>query len=284
MTGGRRSIRSKLNVIVAVTTIVALGVAAAALLLVDLRRGLDYARQDSVTQADVIALASAPALAFADRAVALESLSVLRARENVVAAALYDEAGRLFASYLREDADRVVVPQRSRAVGVVVDGEHATAWRPVLSSRERVGTIWLQVRHDRTRQALEYLGVVLLVMAGSLGAALLLSNRLQRAVTGPILDISGVARRILRGEGGSVRATRRSDDEVGELVDAFNAMLDELDRRSAAPAPACGTGTWRAARCSSPRASRRCSATPTRNSPTSRRRSWACCTAKTAMP
>lgn len=227
-----RSIRSKLNAIVAITTIVALAVAAAALLLVDLRRGLADARQDSVTQADVIALASAPALAFADRAVALENLAVLRARDNVVAAALYDESGMLFASYRRDDAGDVSVPQRAAADGIEVHGDRATTWRPVGSSGARVGTIWLQVRHDRLRQALEYLGIVVLVMAGSLGAALLLSNRLQRVVTAPVLEISEVARSILRGRGGVVRAKRRSDDEVGELVDAFNAMLDELQRRS----------------------------------------------------
>jgi PAS domain S-box-containing protein len=70
-----------------------------------------------------------------------------------------------------------------------------------------------------------------LIMGASLGAALLVSNRLQRTVTGPILEVAGVARKVLRGETGD-RARRSSDDEVGELVDAFNAMLDELDRRA----------------------------------------------------
>ena len=234
-----RSIRSKLNLALATTTLVALVLAALALLVVNLQREMGNMREDLVTQADVIALASAPALAFADAAVAGENLAVLRARSGITAAALYDESGRLFASYRREGGEHIPSqPDSVEAVagagegGVQVVGDWAVVWRPVFSSNERVGTIWLQRRHDRLRQALEYLGVLALVMASSLAAALLLSHRLQRALTAPILGVSEVARKVLRGETRDLRATRTSDDEVGDLVDAFNAMLDELGRRT----------------------------------------------------
>ncbi|TFZ00526.1 response regulator [Ramlibacter henchirensis] len=229
---GRRSIRSKLNAILATTTLIALLVAAAALVVFDLRRELADIHEDLVTQADVIALATAPAVAFADARVALENLSVLRAKQSVVAAALYDERAALFATYRRPGSEGVEIPARTQPSGVTVEGDWAVVWRPVLLNRERVGTVWLQVRHERLRQAIEYLGALVLIMGGSLAAALLLSNRLQRSLTAPIMGISEVARKILRGETGDLRATKSSDDEVGELVDAFNAMLDELQRRS----------------------------------------------------
>ncbi len=231
-TTSRRSIRSKLNAILATTTLLALVLAAIALVVVDLRRELEDIRDDLVTQADVVALTTAPALAFSDPRVAAENLSVLRAKPSVVAGALYDERGALFASYRNPDAPPVEIPARPHGSGLTVEGDWATAWQPVTLNRERVGTVWLQMRHERVRQSLEYLGVLALIMGGSLAAALLLSNRLQRGLTAPILGISEVARKILRGETGDLRATRSSDDEVGELVDAFNAMLDELQRRS----------------------------------------------------
>ncbi len=230
-----RSIRSKLNLALATTALVALVLAALALLVVDLQRELGDMREDLVTQADVIALASAPALAFSDPTVAAENLAVLRARSGIAAAALYDERGRLFANYRRDGSERIP-PQPDAAAAaageVQVDGNWAVVWRPVVSGQERVGTIWLQLRHDRQRRTLEYLGVLALVMAGSLAAALLLSHRLQRALTAPILGVSEVARKVLRGEMRDLRAIRTSDDEVGDLVDAFNAMLDELGRRT----------------------------------------------------
>jgi PAS domain S-box-containing protein len=228
---GAGSIRRKLNAILAATTLLALVVAATALLIVDLRRDLSDIEDDLLAQADVIALASAPALAFGDARVGRETLAMLQAKRSVSAAALYDENGRLFATY-QAGLEPVDFPPRAGMSGWKVDGDMATAWRPVRANRERVGTVWLQLRHERLQRTLEYLGVLALIMGGSLAAALLLSNRLQRALTGPILDISEVARKVLRGETGELRARKRSDDEVGDLVDAFNAMLDELGRRA----------------------------------------------------
>ncbi|WBY01718.1 ATP-binding protein [Ramlibacter tataouinensis] len=232
-----RSVRSKLNLALAATTLIALVLAGLALLVVDLQSELEDMREDLMTHADVIALVSAPALSFADPAVAAENLAVLRVKRGVTAAALYDDRGRLFASYRRDGGE--TIPPRPEPVGgaadsVRVNGDWAVVWRPVFSSEDRVGTIWLQLRHDRWRQTLEYLGVLALVMGCSLAAALLLSHRLQRTLTAPVLGVSEVARKILRGETGNLRAIRTSDDEVGDLIDAFNAMLDELGRRARA--------------------------------------------------
>jgi signal transduction histidine kinase len=227
------SIGRKLNLIVAVTTVVALALAAAALLLVDFQRGLNQSRGEARTLTDVIALASAPALSFSDPKVATENLSMLRANPSVVRAMLYDAKGRLFASFRANPSMPTVAPlPHAEETGVSVSGNFVDAWRPVVSNGERVGTIWLQMRHERLSQVLKYVGVVVLIMAASLAGALLLSRRLQRAITQPIVEVSDVARNIITGKAKGVRAIRRTDDEVGNLVDAFNAMLDDLERRS----------------------------------------------------
>jgi PAS domain S-box-containing protein len=229
---GARSIRQKLNFTLMATTMLALLLAGIALVVFDLRSQLRTIEDDLVTQADIIALVSGPALAFDDPKVATENLSVLRAKPNVAAAALFAVGGRLFATYQPADADEQLIPRRVQPAGVSADGEWVRVWRPVLSGRERVGTLFLQVRHDLVMRALEYLGVLAIIFTASLAAALLLSNRLQRMLTGPILAISEVARHIQQGRNFELRATRTSEDEVGELVDVFNAMLDELGRRA----------------------------------------------------
>lgn len=226
-----RSIRNKLNFILTATTLAALLVAAAALLAFDLRKQRQSIEQDLVVQADVIALSSAPALAFSDPKVAAENLSVLRAKPGVQGAALYDGKGQLFATF-RPATGAIAIPQQASQSDLRVEGGSAFAWRPVFSNAEKVGTIYLALRDDRLQRTANYVVVLALIMAGSLAAALLLSNRLQRSLTGPILDVSSVAQHILRGETIDVRACKASEDEVGDLVDAFNAMLDELDRRA----------------------------------------------------
>jgi len=60
----------------------------------------------------------------------------------------------------------------------------------------------------------------------------MLSNWLQGAVTAPIIEVAKVSDEVVRTRDFSLRATKLSDDEIGQLVDAFNAMLAELGRRS----------------------------------------------------
>ncbi len=232
MLSGTRSIRQKLNVILMATTSLALLLAGMALVAFDMRSQLRSIENDLITQADIIGLVSSAALAFDDPKVAAENLSVLRAEPNVTAAALFGAQGQLFASFYPTERRGLPLPLQAQAAGVRLDREWVEVWRPVVSNQEVVGTVYLQARHNLLMRALEYLGVLAVILSSSLAAALLLSNRLQRALTGPVLAISEVTRQILRDRNFSLRAEKTSDDEIGTLVDVFNAMLDELGRRA----------------------------------------------------
>lgn len=62
---------------------------------------------------------------------------------------------------------------------------------------------------------------------------LMIALRMQRSVTRPILDLARVMTAMRQTGDFSQRAERQSDDEAGELVDAFNAMLSEIEERDA---------------------------------------------------
>ena len=226
------SIRRKLNMIVMLTTFFALLLAGLAVVVFDVRNQLNTLRNDLQAQADIVALASTSALVFDDRKVARENLSILRARPGIAAAAIYGADGKLFASYLAGEIDSGPLPLRAPAVGVELDRDWVKVARPVVSNRDTIGTVYLQAEHDLLPRVLEYLGALTLIFLGSLGAALLLSNRLQARLTGPILAISDVAGKVMNTRDFELRAPRLSDDEVGSLADAFNAMLQELGKRA----------------------------------------------------
>jgi PAS domain S-box-containing protein len=229
---GARSIREKLNFILIATTSLALLLAGLALVAFDLRSQLRSVEDDLLTQADIVGLVSSAALVFNDPKVAAENLSVLRAKTDIVAAVLFDERGQQFAAFQPVERQGQPLPVQVRAPGVHLDYEWVEVWRPVMSGREQIGTVYLQARHQLLQRVLEYLGVLAIVLSSSLAAALLLSNRLQRTLTGPVLAVSGVARQILRERNFSLRAVKSDDDEIGALADVFNAMLDELGRRA----------------------------------------------------
>jgi signal transduction histidine kinase/DNA-binding response OmpR family regulator len=58
-----------------------------------------------------------------------------------------------------------------------------------------------------------------------------LALRLQRLVSAPILDLAMKARDISAAKDYSLRAHRYAPDEIGTLVDDFNAMLEEIEKR-----------------------------------------------------
>jgi len=70
----------------------------------------------------------------------------------------------------------------------------------------------------------------LLILAALL-ASVALSFWLARVLTKPLLDLVGVMERVRQHGSYEVRAPRRSADEVGDLVDGFNAMLSEVQVR-----------------------------------------------------
>jgi signal transduction histidine kinase len=79
-----------------------------------------------------------------------------------------------------------------------------------------------------------YVMILLAVMFGSMVIAAGIAAWLQAAVTKPILEITDVARDVMRRRDFSLRAKKTSQDEIGVLVDAFNGMLSEVERRAGA--------------------------------------------------
>ncbi|MES3001060.1 MAG: ATP-binding protein [Pseudomonadota bacterium] len=226
----KRSIRHQLNRVVLVATFLALTLAGIAMVIFDLRSYQETWEKDLQTQADLLGLATAPALSFNDPKTARENLALLKARPNIGAAGILTPDGRVFASY-GEDAEG---PPKIGADGVRVIGQDLVAVKHIYNEGEHLGTVYLRAHHERLARLQQYLTVLCLVIAGSLALALLVSNRLLALVTRPLLQVSQVARRITATRDYDLRASRTSNDEVGEVVDAFNDMLAELARRAQA--------------------------------------------------
>ena len=105
--------------------------------------------------------------------------------------------------------------------------------RRVISNNEILGTVYFSAAYEPNRRLRDYVGILGLVLAGSLAVTVLMFMRMQKTVTGPILDVTAVARRVMEERDFSLRARKTTHDEVGVLVDAFNSMLSEIGNRTA---------------------------------------------------
>ena len=230
----RHSVRSKAILLVLASTMAALVLSAVGLVIYDLRA---YERQwttDLNTQAEVLARASAPALAFDDPNSAAKDLTLMRARPLVIAAALYTRSGDLFATYSKPGVTGFDFPKKPAADGYTIDGDQLSVFRRVTENGEVIGTIYLRAFYKPWSRLIDYLTIIGVVMVASFAVTAFFAAWLQSSITVPILEVARVAREVITQRDYSLRARKTTDDEIGELVDSFNAMLAEAGRRAEA--------------------------------------------------
>jgi two-component system, sensor histidine kinase len=228
----RYSVRQKLMLVVLTTTLVALALSGASMLVYELQNFEQTEVNDLMTQADIIGRASAPALAFDDVKAARENLAMLRVRPAIVEAAIFRANSRLFAEYTRDAGVAPALPAYPEAEGHRVEGNKLIVFKSIRDSSGYLGTVYIEAAYSLFDRLWSYLGIFSAVMVVSLMVAVLMSFRLQEALTTPILAMTQVAREVMERRDFSLRVGKTTEDEVGYLVDTFNEMLAEVGKRA----------------------------------------------------
>ena len=224
----QRSIRSKLLILIAAVTFFALFVSGVSLVIYEAQTYHDRWVQDLQTQAHILGVSSGAALVFGDKRAAQENLELLRGRPAIVAAAIYDESGALFAAFQRDASE--TVPLRLDAPGpqVEVRGERVVLSDRIVEGGAVRGVVYMRATYGLVERITSYAGILALVMLISLAGAVIIGSWLQRRITEPILAVTDTAHQVIGTRDFSLRATKTTSDELGYLVDAFNSMLSEI--------------------------------------------------------
>ncbi len=182
------------------------------------------------TVAKIVSANSTAALAFDSREDATEILDALKTEPNIVAACLYDNEGRLFAKYPSNFPDSEFPPAKfTSGTYDFVDG-YLVGIEPVVQGSARVGTLYLRSNLDAMYDRLElYAFITLLVFGFSFLVSYIITRRLQKTITQPVLNLAETARIVSKKFDYSVRAIKSSEDELGLLTDAFNHMLMQIE-------------------------------------------------------
>ncbi len=175
------------------------------------------------------------ALSFEDANAADEVLDSLRQQPAVEFACIYDAAGRVFASY--HPAGGAFLPprvpaERGHRFG---DGGYLDVVAPIKHQGQAVGTIYIRTSmSDLDEQILRYVGIAAVVTLFSLASSIVLSLRLQRVISVPILNLAKAAQQVSVEKNYFLRVTKTANDELGVLYDQFNAMLEQIQQAEAA--------------------------------------------------
>ena len=222
-------IKRKLTLLILLTTSFALIFMGSALItyeVVTFRRTL--AANMSVL-AQIVGSNTTAALAFEDPKNAKEILGALSAEHQIIAAAIYDQDGRIFAKFPDNSKD-TAIPIAPNRDGYVFHPTSLDMFQSISQPEGgRLGTIFLRADLSAMYSRIGvYAGLLLLVGIGSFLGALMLASTLQLGVSGPILELAKVAQAVSERQDYSVRGSKYGNDEIGKLTDAFNQMLTRI--------------------------------------------------------
>jgi PAS domain S-box-containing protein len=181
------------------------------------------------TLGEIIATNSTAALAFDSQDDAQEILSALKAEPHVVAAALYDKNGKLFARYPATGDTTEFPTAPATEQGYRFDHEYLSGFQPVVVSNKTLGSLYIRSDMDAINERFRLYAVIsLFAIVASFITAYFISFNLQRTISYPILQLAVTARAISDRNDYAVRAPKLASGEIGLLTDAFNNMLDQI--------------------------------------------------------
>jgi len=226
------SIIWKLNVLI-------MTISAVVLLLATISFALQYRNEFEKTMAlevealaEIIGLSSASALLFDDHAAAEQSLSALGAKDHIVGACIYDRNGALFCSFTPKNKRQDIPASPSPVDEHYFDESNLHVFRKITINNDVVGTIY--IRHDLQQlhqKRSQYLGIAATIFIVCLVIIALLSFLFQKIISQPILSLIRVVGDITLTKDYTVRVAKQYDDEIGELIDGFNNMIQEVQYR-----------------------------------------------------
>ena len=227
-------IRRKLTMIVMASSCAALLLACLAFVINDLFSYREVMLKDLTTRAKIIGNNSTAALSFGDPKPVEEIMAALSADPHLVTACVFDGDGRIFAQYHKEGSLETI-PALHPLEGTHFTPNHLHLSSDILFNGRKIGTVFFQSDLLGLRdRVLRNAAITALVMLAAIGVAFLLAARLQRVISVPITQLAAAAVQVARDKNYSVRASKQNDDELGRLVEGFNEMLEQIQKRDAA--------------------------------------------------
>jgi signal transduction histidine kinase/DNA-binding response OmpR family regulator len=237
------SIRGKMLMVVMLTTSVAL--------LLGLGAFVTYEhitfRQKMVGNlsmlAQMVGANSTAALTFHDKTTANQILHDLfeadtRAGaaydDHIDAAFIVSRDGSVFASYYRPGVP-AFTPALAATERSAFTQDYLDTVKKIILDGQVIGTIYLRSNLDEMKARIRNsIMVATLVLWLSCFVAFLIAGKVEHVISGPILSLAATAKQVSEEKNYALRVRRRSNDEIGVLIDGFNEMLEQIGGRDEA--------------------------------------------------
>jgi len=226
------TIRHKLTLIIMFTCITALVMAASAFIVWEQITFRNSMARNLSIQAAMTADNCKAALAFEDAADAEETLKTLREEPSIIFGCVYTADGKVFAKYSRDNTVMLPQPQKD---GHGFHNNSLTVFRSITLDGDKIGTLCLRSDlHLLSIMLKSSAGIITIVLLFVSLMAYLMSSGLKKIISGPLLKLANTTKIMSQNKDYSLRVEKQSEDEIGELIDAFNQMLQQIQQHDAA--------------------------------------------------
>jgi len=166
----------------------------------------------------------------------ISTLNALMEYPHVIGVMIYHADGRPFAGPTKHV--KAMLPRNldtDVSAGTHLGFTSMSHFEQVMDGSQKLGTLVVEISLSEIWARLRLYALITLVVfiLASIVARLLL-GRLQGMISDPIVELAQVADTVAKENNYSLRAEKRSADEVGHLVETFNNMLSEIQKRDEA--------------------------------------------------
>ncbi|MBF0611706.1 MAG: response regulator [Magnetococcales bacterium] len=183
--------------------------------------------------AEIIAMNCRAALMFNDKETAKSILSSLEVVSDIQDVLLFDVNGNLFANYKRPGHKDEHFLENSKEVDFGLWNDYIIMKQPVILDGEQIGTLMIHaLLKEVYEEGLRAVLLIALVLAIVLPVSVILAFKMQRVISQPVEALRRAAMEIGQGNFATDVAVY-SQDEIGELAEAFRAMSKDLAEQRA---------------------------------------------------
>ncbi len=227
---GRISIKNKIVLIIMLVCSIITGFGLFIVFLSNVNSMKKNMVNSTIMNAKLIGEYCSTALSFQYPERAEEILEKLESLPEILNGYVYDQDSKLFATYTKTGEQPVSFSLQKKRFHLF-EGNYLHVCEPIVYMGKNYGTIYLRAFTSLTEKIRNHFFVMLSLMLSLLLLSYLFATIFQRIISRPILKLAEISGTISSNRDYSLRAERKSDDEIGVLCHEFNNMLDVVQAR-----------------------------------------------------
>ncbi len=191
------------------------------------------------TTSKIISNRSHAALLFNDAATLQENVDSLKIHDDVEATCLYNEANDILAFFSKglmskqNDNSKASCPTHPSRNLNHFDDQYYQVSQAIIVDNEPMGILYIKVSLQSLHNHLyNYVIATAVFSLIIILAVFIFSSYLQNFITTPLLLLKNTARQVTKNKDYTLRASKESHDEIGDMVDTFNEMLSTLQEQN----------------------------------------------------